>query len=327
MRRLFVTGGTGFIGTNLVEAWKDRYDAILDFSTTPPLVPDHEQFWRRGELLDAEDVLAAVEQFQPTEVIHLAARTDCDESISVEQGYSANTRGTQNLLEAVNATPSVERLVIVSSQFVCRAGFTPQSESDFDPDTVYGRSKVIAEQMTRETDPGCVWTIVRPTNIWGPWHPRYPVEFWRICQRGLYFHPSVPSPVRSYGYVGNVVWQLEGILRQPAEAVHRRVFYLGDEPAPIDIWVEAFHRALSGRERMRRVPYPLLKLLAWVGDGIGAVSGRAFYLNSSRLRSMTTDYPTPMHETLELLGAPPYTLQEGVAKTVAWLDKRKAAER
>lgn len=70
-------------------------------------------------------------------------------------------------LDVIKATPSVERVIITSSQFVCGPGYIPKHDEDFAPVTVYGQSKVLTEQLTRQAGLRCVWTIVRPTNIWG----------------------------------------------------------------------------------------------------------------------------------------------------------------
>jgi hypothetical protein len=52
---------------------------------------------------------------------------------------------------------------------------------------------------------------------------------------------------------------------------------------------------------------------------IFALTGRPFYITSSRYRSMVTDYVTPMKKTYALLGSPRISLQQGVDETVAWL--------
>jgi hypothetical protein len=96
------------------------------------------------------------------------------------------------------------------------------------------------------------------------------------------------------------------------------VLYLGDRPADIIEWIESFHRGITGRERMRTLPYWMVRATAWAGDGISAVTGKKFYITTSRLRSMTTDYATPMERTFEVLGEPPYSLESGVEETVGW---------
>ena len=45
---------------------------------------------------------------------------------------------------------------------------------------------------------------------------------------------------------------------------------------------------------------------------------------TSRFKSMTTDYVTPTEDTILRLGAPPFSLEEGIRQTVEWLDGRLA---
>ena len=62
-----------------------------------------------------------------------------------------------------------------------------------------------------------------------------------------------------------------------------------------------------------------MRALALAGDVPSRLTGKPFLINSSRLRSMTTDYNTPIAETFKLLGENPYTLEEGIRETVEWL--------
>jgi nucleoside-diphosphate-sugar epimerase len=316
--RLFLTGGSGFIGTNLIGRWEDGCESIVNYSDASPLVAQHDRYWWKGDIMDGAALEEALEAAQPTVVIHLAARTDCDEKVTVDEGYAVNTEGTRNLVKAVSECASVERLIVTSSQFVCRAGHVPADDLDFNPETVYGESKAESERITREVDADCVWTITRPTNVWGPYHMRYSREFWKVLDRGWYVHPGMPTPTRCYAYVGNLLWQMKRLLELPKGEVHERVFYLGDRPIDIVEWIEGFHRELAGREKMRVVPYGVIRAGALVGDAISSVTGKPFYITSSRLRSMSTDYLTPMERTFEILGEPPYTLDEGIRQTADW---------
>jgi hypothetical protein len=72
------------------------------------------------------------------------------------------------------------------------------------------------------------------------------------------------------------------------------------------------------RRRVRKVPIAVLQTIALMGDFMEAVIGRA-PLTSSRLRSMTEDYVTPMEPTFALLGPSHFSLAEGIAATMAWL--------
>ena len=130
---------------------------------------------------------------------------------------------------------------------------------------------------------------------------------------------------RCYAYVGNVVWQMLRVLDLPESAVNGQTFYVGDEVADIYRWASGFCVALCGRPAPK-IPRPLLRGIALAGDVITALRGKQFYLTSSRYRSMTSDYRTPMDKTFEVIGKGPFSLQEGIDQTVAWLREHGGAE-
>jgi nucleoside-diphosphate-sugar epimerase len=321
-RRLLVTGGSGFIGTNLIlEAHRRNGAEILNLDIAPPkpqsksATPAKSGSYRSCDLLDSKSLGRCFDEFQPTHVVHLAGRTDCFGSTVDE--YAANHVGTQHVAAAIKRTSSVKNAVFTSSQYVVGPGPLPNHDQDFRPHTIYGQSKVLSEKVVREARLGCAWAIIRPTNIWGRWHPRYPTEFWRVLKQGRYVHPGGKRVTRCYGYVGNVVDQVMTLLGREDGAHNGSVLYLGDSPIDLFEWTNAFSLELTGRP-VRVVPRPALKALAKVGDVV-VRSGGKFPIFSSRYRSMTEDYVTPMEPTFEALGPAPISMHEGVRETVGWL--------
>ena len=315
-KRVLLTGASGFIGTNLVDLLTEVGADVRNADIAPPLRPDQNPIWVKCDVMDASGLRAVVADFDPHLVVHLAARTDSLEP-DVET-YAQNYVGSRHLLDALPAAPSLERYILVSTQFTIGPQSSFTSETEFAPHTAYGQSKVLAEQELRANPPSMTWAIVRPTNIWGPWHLRYQREFWRVLGRGLYLHPTKPDPIRSYGYVGSVSLQILAVLLADPSRVHERALYVGDDPIPQSLWVDAFSRALRGK-RARRVPGALVNALASVGE----VAKRAhipFPITRSRFRSMTLEYPTPMDRTRDALGGlPSVPLELGVEQSVAWL--------
>jgi nucleoside-diphosphate-sugar epimerase len=322
--RLLVTGGSGFIGTNLVQSALDKGVEVLNLDWNPPLKAAHGPNWKEWNIMDRQATDRFLAEFKPTHVVHLAARTDTDVQDDIN-AYRQNHEGTSILLEALKSAPSVQRLIITSTQFVCEAGYQPKNDQDFKPFTLYGETKRLCEMATRNAGLACVWSIIRPTTIWGPWSLRYRDVMFKVMRKGLYFHPGKGKVVRSYGYVGNVVWQIERILAAESGVVNGKVFYVGDDPMDLRLWVEAVSHELVHKP-VRYIPTWMVKGLALGGDVLKAV-GIPFPITSGRFRSMTSDYITPMDRTVAALGQAPYNLEDGVKVTVKWYDAESASAR
>ncbi|MBL8001351.1 MAG: NAD(P)-dependent oxidoreductase [Flavobacteriales bacterium] len=315
--RLLVTGGSGFIGTNLMGYYIGKGIPLLNLDWNPPLDPGHRGWWRECDIMDQEGMRALFEEFRPTHVVHLAARADTDEPDDIN-AYIQNHEGTRRLLEVVKAAPGIERIIVTSTQFVCEAGYQPKHDLDFKPFTLYGETKRLTEMATREAGLTCAWTIIRPTTIWGPWSLRYRDVMFKVMRKGLYFHPSKKKVVRSYGYVGNVVWQIDRMLESPRAQVDGKVFYVGDRPFDLRTWVDAISRALVGRP-VRYIPTWAIRGIALGGDLLKALR-IPFPITTGRFRSMTSDYITPMDATIAAFGEAPYSLEQGVKEMVRWYD-------
>lgn len=97
--RVLVTGGSGFIGTNLMRSFIERGVHVLNVDWNPPLDPEQRPWWRRTDIMDRAASRMAFIEFQPTHVVHLAG-ADTDEKEDL-MGYAQNHEGTRLLLQVV----------------------------------------------------------------------------------------------------------------------------------------------------------------------------------------------------------------------------------
>lgn len=318
-KRILITGSSGFIGKHLTAHLLGKGHKILGVDKKIP--PDEAIgfFFRSCDILDAERLNEVVADFSPELVIHLAARIDLDEKKDLK-GYAANIQGVENLIRALRNTLSVKRAIFTSSQLVCMVGYIPKTDKDYRPNTLYGQSKMLTERIVCENNGGGVeWCILRPTTIWGEGMSDHYQRFFKMIQTGQYFHISKRLFCKSYGYIGNSVHQYEKIMEAPAEQVHKKTFYIADyEPLVLRDWVNALARELGAKE-VKTYPEIVARAAAKVGDVINFLGFARFPFNSFRLNNILTEYVFDLSETQKVCGELPFTMEEGVVRTVRWL--------
>ena len=310
-----VTGGSGFIGTNLVEALVASGNTILNLDLRPPQVASHRPHWMQVDLMDQAVLDKAVVEFRPTHVIHLAARADL--MGKTPEDYALNTTGTENLMRSLGKVPMPEHVLFTSTMLVCRPGYIPAHDTDFAPGTAYGTSKVDMERIIRSWDPPYRWNIIRPTSIWGPWFASpYRDFFDRVMQGKMFSIGGIAPATKTYGFVLNGVRQIMAILDAPDIA--RGVYYIGDEP-PVNIrmWTDMV-ATKAGVRRPPVVHHALIRAAGWVGD-LFKWARIPFPMTSFRFKNMTTDNVLPLANTSALVKEIPYDLATATDITLTWL--------
>ena len=318
-RRILVTGGSGFIGTNYVNHCIKRGDLVRIIDISPPVVESHNEHWSQISIMDKDALISEFSDFRPEFIVHLAARTDLDgESLN---SYKVNFLGTKNVAEAAEVV-GCKKIIFASTKLVNRNGYCPKDNFDYCPDTLYGESKVIGEKLLRDLSfKHLDWAIVRPTSIWGPWSdiPHIPYGlFFKMIGRGSYYHINGVKSKRAFGYVGNAISQIDALLFSE-ERFDGEVFYLVDyEITYIHEWAELIRKEYGSRS-IRTIPSSVARVGAMAGDVFKFVTKKEFPLNSRRLKNMTLDTSNVPRATIkQRCPNLPFTQEAGVKETVAW---------
>ena len=312
--KIVITGASGFIGANLLDYLKERYE-VLNFDNAQPLNVAQQDYWQQVDITNFDALDKVVCDFNPDYIIHLAARTDLHGKCVDD--YAANTVGVENILKVAAKLPNLKKIIITSSMLVCHTGYIPKDQFDYAPTTIYGESKVLTEKIVWDNKPQCDWAIVRPSSIWGPWFGDPYKNFFDMVMTKRYFHVGRRSCTKTYGYVENVVYQIERILFADTTDENNKVFYLGDIPATnIEEWANEIAGELG--YKIHRIPYWMLKFAAWGGDLLKLI-GIRFPMTSFRLKNMTTDNIVPLSNTSKIAPNPPCTRIEGVKRTLSWI--------
>lgn len=319
--KILIIGGSGFIGTNLVSYLLDKDYTILNIDITEPRNKAQIQYWKKVDITDYDSLLAAIKEFNPDYIVHLAARTDIlGRDV---KDYPANTIGVENVLKCCYQLPNLKKVLFTSSMLVMESGHIAKHILDYCPPNAYGISKVETENIVKDNHLACDWAILRPTSIWGPWFDTYK-DFFKMIMAGRYVTFGKKLCTKTYGFVGNIVYQIDCLLKADTSNLkfEDRIFYLGDKP---DYDINEWGREIADicGKKIPSIPFFIIRIAAYVGDFI-KLFGIMPPMSSFRLKNMMTNNIMDVSPTFKYAPDPPYTRRQASEITVKWVRDNKA---
>lgn len=137
--RVLVTGGSGFVGSNIVKVFSERHGAEV-------VTPSHAEL----DLADGVAVREAFEVHRPDAVVHSAILNDLDRLLRYRRaGWDAYVTATRNVVDAANGAAA--KVVLVSTDWVfdgTQAGADEATPPN--PVNVYGTLKMASELVVTE---------------------------------------------------------------------------------------------------------------------------------------------------------------------------------
>jgi len=184
VKRLLVTGGAGFIGSEFVRSGVERgYDvSVIDNLS---YAGDRERLkevngnisFYGTDITDRESVLRVFKQVNPDAIVHWAAESHVDRSIIDASPFiDTNVKGTQTILDAARQSTITKFINISTDEVYGDLGEEGQfyETTPLNPSSPYSVSKAAADMLGRayHRTYGLPLITVRPSNNYGPW--QYP---------------------------------------------------------------------------------------------------------------------------------------------------------
>ena len=317
----FVSGGTGFVGSHLVEALLARGvgEVRCLVRQDPKWLAGLPVTLVRGDLFSGEALREALVGAEA--VYHVAGLTRAATQAELDR---ANADGTRSLLLAIrDAAPGVRDLVVTSSleamgpNRVAPDGTpVPATEADVPrPVSMYGRSKAAMERIVRDEFADLRPVIVRPPAVYGPREADI-FEMIRGASRGLFPVVGDGQARRlSLVHVRDLVQGMIGAGSTPGET-----YFVGSARGYAWNEIHAAVQAALGR-RVLRLPVPgaVVGAAGRVSEWVGGLRGTVPPLTRDRAEAARHAWACSVERAAERFGyAPRVGLAEGMAETVAW---------
>jgi nucleoside-diphosphate-sugar epimerase len=310
-----VTGGTGFVGSHLVDALRrggvQLRLMVRDPSRLPETVRPTAEIIRGT--LGSRDALTSLVAGCPT-VVHVAGLVRAGRPAAFDV---VNRVGTENLVRVLAEVAPTARLVHVSSLAAAGPSRDPRGiEPDVPPRPVssYGRSKLAAEEAVQRYL--TKWVILRPPTTYGP-RDTDVLQFFRLAALGF-----VPIPAgERFLTVAHVSDVVRAALAALAGATERCILHIGN-PTPDTLRSMLSQLAESGGVRVRTVPVPgaIVRTVGLGGDILQWLGLRGVAMTSDKARELLARHWTARTEdSLKALGlAGVVPIPAGFAATWTW---------
>ena len=323
--KILVTGATGFIGSFIVEeALKRDMEvwAAVRPSSSKIYLQDSRIRFIELDLSSRDRLIEQLAHEQFDYVVHAAGVTKC---LHKEDFFDVNTKGTENLVEALlYLEMPIRRFIYISSLSVYGAicenkPYREIREDDTPkPNTAYGKSKLEAEKFLDSVGNDFPYIILRPTGVYGPRERDY-----FLMAKSIKGHVDFSVGFRrqdiTFVYVLDVVQAVFLALDRGRDG---RKYFLSDG----NVYQSAdfsnlIHDCLGRPWWIRlRVPVWVLRLVTFFGEHIGHMTGRISALNNDKYNILKQrNWRCNIEPTVDELGFhPQYDLKRGTQLTISW---------
>ena len=294
MERLLFTGGTGFLGKNVMPILKEKYEVVTCGITSDDMI--------KANL--AKEVPVLDKHYDV--VLHACGKAHVVPKTKAEKQafFDVNYQGTVNLCAALEKVGVPKALVFISTVAVygCEYGDLITEEHPLNGDTPYAKSKIMAEEYLTEwcKKNDVVLGILRPSLLAGKNAPGNLGSMVNGVRKGFYMNIAGGKVVKS-------ILMAEDIARiMPALIKKGGVYNVCDTRQPSFGELSVSVAKQLGKHKPISIPYWMAWCMAKVGDLLGSKAP----INSYKLEKMTQSLTFSNEKARRELGWEPLDVLE-----------------
>ncbi len=309
---ILITGGSGFIGTRLIEnLLKEGHTIKIYDKNISKTYPD---LTVQG---DVRDPKALTEACKDIDIIYNLAAEHADNVTPLSLYKDVNVDGAQNVVNAAK-TNGIKNIIFTSSVAVYPLDAGESSEElEPAPFNEYGITKLAAEKIflkwqSEEKDNSLF--IIRPAAVFGETNRGNIYNLLKQIHSGKFVNIGKGDNKKSIGYVGNIAAFLATLATKKTTV---DIYNYTDKPDMSAREMADYIQKELGRDsKIPSVPYFVGLMGGYAFDILSKITGKKFPVSSIRIKKFIAD--TSIDTTkLENSGFKrPYTLQEGFTRTI-----------
>jgi nucleoside-diphosphate-sugar epimerase len=292
VKKLTITGASGFVGQNLREYLKDS----CDFNVMSVRYSPNQQFEINGDV-----------------IIHLAGKAHDLKAVSNPADYyEANFELTKQLFDAFLKSQASVFIFVSTVKAVADEVVGVLTEDSIpNPKTHYGIAKLQAERyiLSYELPQGKRVYILRPCMIHGPGNKGNLNLLYQLVSNGIPWPLGAFENQRSFLSVENICFVIKELLENIA--IPSGVYQVSDDTGlSTNELIQLLGVSLGKKNQILNIPCFWIKGVARLGDYLNLP------LNSERLQKLTENYVVSNKKLIHAIGKPlPIESNEGLLKT------------
>lgn len=282
MKKILVTGASGFIGKNLIQFLHNNnyYLKILyrNENFKKKIEPYGETF--KGDLEDFNSLKGLLKDVEV--IIHGAGSIKGN---NYNDFYKGNVKTTENLINLIKEEgENLKKFIYLSSLSAfgpANSEKLPTEEDKPCPVSHYGKSKLEAEKIISEKL-DIPFIILRLSGVYGP-EDKEIFTFFKYAQKGTLYFPLKKNQKIQLIYIKDVCKAVEKVLKREAEGI----FFIAHPEILNTLEICFFFKEIIGKPvNILTIPEPVVKFFSYLNLGLGIISGKKTMFNPQKVKEL-----------------------------------------
>lgn len=318
---ILITGATGFIGRHLTKTLSTLHSVrcLAREKSDISVLKNYNISIVYGDLLVKNSFESALNGIDL--IYHLAGEVYSRRKVDYDKG---NILATRNLLDVCKENYS-GRIIFLSSVGVYNPATLKtliNEESECEPITYYGKTKLQAEEMIKQQD--IPWVIVRVPVIYGPDQPNVLNRFFldALYKRKIFIIGD-GNNLRSLCYINNLVDGLV-LLANKEEAVGKTYIISDNSPYTFNQIITVISKVIGQKIKVIHLPN-ILGNISWEIYNFLGKRLHLYFIELYALKTMQLNWVFDINKAKKEIGYDPnITLEMGLQSTMDWINNNHA---